>query len=125
LLATASGEGTPLDVLRGQRVAAFCGIGNPAGFRHTLASCGYEVSLFREFPDHHSYTRSDLLSLGEWARQAEVAAVLCTQKDLVKIGLDRLGDKPLYAVRIGLEFLAGLAELESKLQATVPGDGPA
>jgi tetraacyldisaccharide 4'-kinase len=125
LLVASSGEEMPLDSLRGQRIAAFCGIGNPAGFRHTLASCGYEVSLFREFPDHHSYARSDLLSLAEWARQAEIAAALCTQKDLVKIGLDRLGDKPLYAVRVGLHFLAGQSQLESKLQATVPGDGPA
>jgi tetraacyldisaccharide 4'-kinase len=114
-LATASGEDAPLDALGGRRVAAFCGIGNPAGFRHTLASCGYEVSLFREFADHHSYTRSDLLSLAEWARQAEVAAIVCTQKDLVKIGLDRLGDKPLWAVRVGLEFLTGQSALESKL----------
>ena len=119
-LFSSTGEETPLDALRGERVAAFCAIGNPAGFRHTLASCGYEVSLVREFPDHHSYTRSDLLSLAEWARQAEVSAVLCTQKDLVKIGLDRLGDKSLYAVRIGLEFLTGQADLESKLDEIVP-----
>jgi tetraacyldisaccharide 4'-kinase len=107
----------PLDSLRGRHVAAFCGIGNPAGFRHTLASCGYDVSLFREFPDHHAYSRSDLESLADWARQAEVAAVLCTHKDLVKIGLDRLGDKPLFAVSIGVEFQAGLNELQAQLAA--------
>lgn len=118
-LVTARGEATPLAALRGQRVAAFAGIGNPAGFRHTLASCGYEVSLFREFADHHAYARSDLLSLAEWARQAEIAAVLCTQKDLVKIGLDQLGDKPLFAVRVGVEFLAGQSDLERKLQEVV------
>ena len=33
----------PLESLAGQRVAALCGIGNPAGFRHTLATCGYQV----------------------------------------------------------------------------------
>jgi tetraacyldisaccharide 4'-kinase len=109
----------PLDSLRSQRVAAFCGIGNPAGFRHTLASCGYDVSLFREFPDHHPYRRDDLFSLAEWARQAEVAAVLCTSKDLVKIGLDHLGDKPLWAVRVGLKFVAGESELESMLHEAI------
>jgi tetraacyldisaccharide 4'-kinase len=100
-------------------VAAFCGIGNPAGFRHTLASCGYEVSLFREFSDHHAYSRADLVSLAEWARQAEIAAVVCTDKDLVKIGLDRLGDKPLYALRVGIEFVSGQADLEAKLYEVV------
>jgi tetraacyldisaccharide 4'-kinase len=105
--------------LRGHRVAAFCGIGNPAGFRHTLASCGYDVSLFREFADHHDYAKTDIASLDEWARHAQIAAVLCTHKDLVKIGQDRLGDKPLYALRVGLEFLSGQLELESQLEAVV------
>jgi tetraacyldisaccharide 4'-kinase len=45
-----------LGSLAGQRVLAFCGIGNPAGFRHTLAACGYRVVEFLEFPDHHGYT---------------------------------------------------------------------
>jgi tetraacyldisaccharide 4'-kinase len=114
-LVTASGSELPLNTMRGHRVAAFCGIGNPAGFRHTLASCGYEVSLFQEFADHHAYPRTDVASLTDWADQAEVAAVICTHKDLVKLGLDQLGDKPLYALRVGLEFLIGQPELEAKL----------
>jgi tetraacyldisaccharide 4'-kinase len=118
-LVTASGSGTPLDALRGQRVAAFCGIGNPAGFRHTLASCGYEVSLFRDFADHHPYPAADVASLDDWALHAEVAAVLCTHKDLVKIKRDRLGDKPLYALRIGMEFVTGQTELEARLDEVV------
>jgi tetraacyldisaccharide 4'-kinase len=119
VLVTSSGSETPLDALRGQRVAAFCGIGNPAGFRHTLASCGYEVSLFREFADHHAYPAADVASLDDWSRHAEVAAVLCTQKDLVKINRDRLGDKPLYALRIGMEFVTGQNELEAQLDEVV------
>jgi tetraacyldisaccharide 4'-kinase len=114
-LFAASGVETLLDALRKERVAAFCGIGNPAGFRHTLASCGFEVSLFREFADHHAYRQTDIASLVNWANQAEVAAVICTHKDLVKIGMDRLGDKPLYALRVGLEFVSGQSELELKL----------
>jgi tetraacyldisaccharide 4'-kinase len=116
---SSSGEEQELDTLRGRRVAAFCGIGNPAGFRHTLASCGYDVGLFREFADHHPYSRADLDWLATWARQSEVAAVLTTHKDLVKIGLDRLGDKPLWAVRIGLEFQVGESAVEGRLEDDV------
>jgi tetraacyldisaccharide 4'-kinase len=118
-LISASGTATALDAIRGMRVAAFCGIGNPAGFRHTLASCGYEVSLFRQFPDHHAYPPADMASLAQWAQRAEVAAVLCTHKDLVKLGLDRLSDKPLYALRVGLEFVSGQRELESKVEELI------
>jgi len=50
-----------------KRIAAFCGIGNPAGFRHTLKTLGCNVTAWREFPDHHSYTREDVESLKEWA----------------------------------------------------------
>jgi tetraacyldisaccharide 4'-kinase len=119
-LVTASGSEKPLDALHGQRVAAFCGIGNPAGFRHSLASCGYELSLFRQFADHHAYRRDNVASLTDWADHAEVAAVLCTDKDLVKIGLDHLGGKPLYALRVALEFLKGQSELKSILTEITP-----
>ena len=113
----AAGQQRPLESLAGKPVAAFCGIGNPAGFRHTLGACGYRVAAWREFPDHHRYGRGDVESLGAWADGLDVAAVLCTQKDLVKLDLERLGRRPLWAVAIGLEFLAGQAELEAKLAA--------
>ncbi len=120
-LLASDGHQTPLDALAGQRVAAFCGIGNPAGFRHTLESCGYQVAAFREFPDHHDYSRADVESLHSWARsQSDLHAVLCTHKDLVKLSLARLGPQPLRAVTIGIEFLSGQAELETRLAALLP-----
>ena len=54
-LVNSRGQTQPLDVLRGRRVAAFCGLGNPAGFRRTLESTGCEIVVWREFPDHHAY----------------------------------------------------------------------
>ena len=87
LLSSAGGR-EPLDSLQGRPLAAFCGIGNPAGFRHTLAACGYKVAGFREFPDHHAYTPR-LDGLAAWAKESGAAALLCTQKDLVKLPLDR------------------------------------
>lgn len=119
-LLSSSGREEPLESLSGQPVAAFCGIGNPAGFRHTLETCGYQVADFREFPDHHPYTRDDVESLTRWTDRLEVAAVVCTHKDLVKLHVDQLGRRPLWAVRIGLEFLAGREALEGKLLALLP-----
>lgn len=115
-LLSSSGEEQPIDSLAGKRVAAFCGIGNPQGFRHTLKSVGVEVTAFREFVDHHNYTREDIESLSRWAEDANVDAVLCTHKDLVKIGIDRLGSRPLWALTIGLNFTVGEILLEKRLQ---------
>lgn len=111
----ASGQETPPEMLRGQPVAAFCGIGNPRGFRHTLAACGCEVIAWREYPDHHAYSERDATELAAWAESFPVAAVLCTHKDLVKLPLIRLGARPLLAVRVETEFLSGQPDLEKLL----------
>ena len=121
LIACSAAE-QPLGSLAGCPVAAFCGIGNPAGFRHTLDTCGYEVAEFREFPDHHGYDRRDIESLSAWADRLDVAAVLCTHKDLVKLATDRLGKRPLWALRIGLEMLAGREAFEDRLRTLLPHD---
>lgn len=105
-----------LDLLRGQSVAAFCGIGNPAGFRHTLAQCGFEVVAFHEFADHHPYASDELDSLGQQAMEAGAAALVCTHKDLVKVGPAQLASIPLWALTVETEVCAGRAELESRLE---------
>jgi tetraacyldisaccharide 4'-kinase len=114
-LVAADGGECALKALRGMRVAAFCGIGNAAGFRHTLEVCAADVLGFREFGDHHAYDRGDVEGLAAWAGQLDAAALVCTAKDLVKIRLPQLGGRPLWAVAIELEVLTGLAEFEMLL----------
>lgn len=115
----ASGQEQSLESLRGNRVAAFCGIGNPAGFKHTLDRCGVELTGWREFPDHYGYQRNDVAALETWAGEQDVAAVLCTCKDLVKLKVQQLGGRPLWAVSIELDLLAGQASLEARLDEIV------
>jgi len=117
---SSSGAEQPIAALAGQPVAAFCGLGNPAGFRHTLGECGSRVQAFREFPDHHLYDRADVESLVDWAAKLDVAAVACTHKDLAKLELDRLGDRPLWALVVGIEFLDGQDEFEQQLAMLLP-----
>jgi tetraacyldisaccharide 4'-kinase len=119
-LVSADGVRAALEALRGQPVAAFCGIGNPAAFRRTLESCGYQVAGVREFPDHHRYTAADLDRLAAWADSLAVAAILCTGKDLVKVPAGRLGKHPCWALEIGWEFRAGQEPFESRLAALLP-----
>jgi tetraacyldisaccharide 4'-kinase len=117
-LRSADQQTAPLERFAGRPVAAFCGIGNPDGFRHTLAQCGYEVAGFREFPDHHLYTQEDVHRLSAWVESLPASeAVLCAHKDLVKIGVARLGRRPLWAVEISVEIRQGQRELERCLQS--------
>ncbi len=111
----------PLERLAGTRVAAFCGIGNPEGFRRTLASLGVSPLAFRAFPDHHAYSREDVSDLAEWAKTAGAELVLTTQKDSVKLRVPGLGSVPLYALRIGLDVLGDPSSLDEALARLVPG----
>jgi tetraacyldisaccharide 4'-kinase len=104
-LRTASGGPGPLESLHGRKVAAFCGIGNPAAFRHTLAAAGATTVGFQSFADHHAYAPDDLASLAAWAEKTTADLVVTTLKDLVRIRADTLGRLPLAAVEITLEPL--------------------
>jgi tetraacyldisaccharide 4'-kinase len=118
-LLSSSGKTAPVASLVGQRVSAFCGIGNPAGFRHTLEQCGYQFGGLREFPDHHAFGQDDIASLGRQAREGRAPALVCTHKDLVKLGTDQIDGVPLWAVEIGLEILTGQTALEERLDAAI------
>ncbi|NOY43089.1 MAG: tetraacyldisaccharide 4'-kinase [Planctomycetes bacterium] len=118
-LVNSAGETLSLDLLSRERVGAFCGIGNPAGFRHTLESLGCELVAWREFPDHYRYTPEDLESLTRWAAEADL--VLCTRKDLVKLRDVAMGDVPVWALGIELRFLVGEEALKCKLGAVTGG----
>jgi tetraacyldisaccharide 4'-kinase len=107
-LVNCSGQEESLATIRDQRVAAFCGIGNPAGFRHTLAQCDVHLEAFREFPDHFPYSPLVLQELEQWVSSAgRLHAVLCTRKDLVKIPRPKLANVPLRALDVELEITAG------------------
>jgi tetraacyldisaccharide 4'-kinase len=124
-LVDAEGNAEPRETLDGRRVAAFCGIGNPEGFRRTLMGLGVNLDAtggLRTFPDHHPYAAADVADLNRWARDRGAELVLTTQKDLVKLRGDALGGAPLRALRIGLEVLDGGAALEQALDRVRPRD---
>jgi tetraacyldisaccharide 4'-kinase len=109
-----------LETLPGQKVAAFCGIGNPEGFRRTLNGLGMNLVGFRAFPDHHAYSSSDVADLSAWLKAQGADLALTTQKDLVKLRTLSLGPVPLHALRIGLEVMEGRNLLEEALEALLP-----
>jgi tetraacyldisaccharide 4'-kinase len=118
-LRSVAGEVAPLELLVGKRLAAFCGIGNPEGFRHALDTCGYDVCGFESFPDHHAYAQSDVKDLARFASRVGADAILCTHKDLVKVAslLDSARElgRPLWALEVGVRVAAGQADFEALL----------
>lgn len=68
--------------LKGRKVFAFAGIGNPQKFYDLLRSAGALVMATCDFPDHYFYTRFDIEQLKE---KASKLTLVTTAKDAVKI----------------------------------------
>jgi tetraacyldisaccharide 4'-kinase len=106
--------------LKGERVLAVSGIGNPESFRRLLVAAGAMVVDHCAFPDHHAYSQDDLGRIRRSAEQAGVDRIVTTEKDAVKLapiiqtlfpseGEGRVRGT-IWAVRIDLQWLEGFEE---------------
>lgn len=117
-LRSASGEFRPLLELAAQRPLAFCGIGNPAGFQRLLADSRVACEPIA-FTDHHHYGPVDFRRLALAADAMQATCFVTTQKDLVKLPGDQLLGRPVWAVEIAAEIVAGGELLDAAL-GTLP-----
>jgi tetraacyldisaccharide 4'-kinase len=77
-------DDAPVAALRGRRVYAFAGIGDPARFFRSLRACGIDVAAERAFSDHHPFSQRDITELQEAAARDGLALVT-TEKDLARL----------------------------------------
>jgi tetraacyldisaccharide 4'-kinase len=80
-------DSVSLDRLRGQRVLAFAGIGDPARFFATLRASGVDVIEERIFADHHPFTLDEIERLISTAA-AKSLVLVTTEKDMARIRSD-------------------------------------
>jgi tetraacyldisaccharide 4'-kinase len=95
------GGPVPVEVLRGKRLHAVAGIGNPARFFATLRELGLDV-VPHPFPDHHVFLPRDL-------EFPDRDFVLMTEKDAVKCRSFARADS--VALRVEARVDARLADL--------------
>jgi len=95
--------------LKGKKVFAFCGIGNPEAFFNTIKSLGMSLVESRIYNDHHNYSAEDIADIYEEARYLEVDLILTTQKDWTKTSLlAEIGSEiPFAWLQIELSFISG------------------
>jgi tetraacyldisaccharide 4'-kinase len=70
--------------LRGKKVLAFAGIGDPAKFFATLDAAGIDAPVRRGFGDHHRYSVAEARALLREAERGGLA-LLTTEKDLARL----------------------------------------
>jgi tetraacyldisaccharide 4'-kinase len=79
-------EEASVAALRGKRVLAFAGIGDPARFFRTLRASGIEVVAEKTFADHHPFSHGEIEALAAAAKRDGLTLVT-TEKDLARLRL--------------------------------------
>ncbi len=74
-----------LHLLKGKRLLAVCGIGNPKAFADTLRRCQPKCVKLLAFPDHHRYTPKDIRQIQDCANQTQADLIVTTRKDEQKL----------------------------------------
>jgi tetraacyldisaccharide 4'-kinase len=126
---TADGAESGLDQLRGQRLFAFCGIGNPQSFFRTVERLEGVLTGSRAYDDHYCYAAGDLDEIRKEAAARDASLILTTQKDWTKISrLAGSRDHPPVAyLAVELQITAGTqaltALIDSVLGSTMPTAG--
>jgi tetraacyldisaccharide 4'-kinase len=110
----AASESKPPDALKGERVVALSGIGNPDSFRRLLESLGATVIDHCIYPDHHRYSIQDIRRVEKVAGSLRADHVVTTEKDAVKLQLlrDSVPLSGMWVLRIDVNWLEGWKEWE-------------
>jgi tetraacyldisaccharide 4'-kinase len=99
---------------------AFCGIGNPDGFRKTLESAEVPILELVAFPDHHHYDQSDIQKLTATAEKLGTKALITTLKDLVKIEPGWVSSMSVVALNIEAQVTSGKESLAEAISKVTP-----
>jgi len=115
-----------LESLKGRKVFAFCGIGNPQAFLNTINMLGCDVVGSRVYDDHHYYNSDDAATIYEQAMCSKAELILTTQKDWTKIAPLCVSGKeiPLAYLAIELKFISGEDKLRDLIESTLAGKIP-
>ncbi|RLE17915.1 MAG: tetraacyldisaccharide 4'-kinase [Acidobacteria bacterium] len=76
--------------LKGNRMVAFSGIGNPLSFKAELITAGIEIPRAFGFPDHAVPSPARLAKVNAVAMEEKVAYIVTTEKDWVKLARESI-----------------------------------
>ena len=82
-------DSTAVESLKGRRILAFAGIGDPEKFFATAVEAGIEVAQRHAFADHHRFTAEEAAELIMQAEHSGLA-ILTTEKDHARMAGDPL-----------------------------------
>lgn len=115
-----TGESHPLKWLKGKKVVAFAGIGNPEAFFSDISVLGGTIVEQVSFPDHHDFSQADIDRLVKFGRLTRADALVTTQKDMQRVEAFLPLDTPVVSLNINMKFEEGGEEaLAEKLREVI------
>jgi tetraacyldisaccharide 4'-kinase len=102
-----SDERLPLEWLNGKFIGALSAIAAPESFEAALNKLGAKIEISRHYADHHRFSRGDLLTFASRCERRDLAAIITTEKDSVRLPRVEKLDVPVYFLRVEIEILTG------------------
>jgi tetraacyldisaccharide 4'-kinase len=117
-----SGQKITIEQLKGRKIFAFCGIGNPDAFLSTIKSIGANLAGAKIYDDHHHYTDADLDDIHAKANRCGADFVLSTQKDRTHYATGTAQYKiPFAYLAVEMKFIAGEDKLKQLIEDALEG----
>ena len=66
-------------------ILSLCAIGDPESFKKTLELLKIDSKEFLIYPDHYPFKKRDVHKINQFINKNGVDAILCTEKDLIKL----------------------------------------
>ncbi|MBI3583549.1 MAG: tetraacyldisaccharide 4'-kinase [Nitrospinae bacterium] len=102
--------------VKGKKGLAFCGIASPDSFKNSVKEAGIDIKGFVSFEDHYQFTRKDIESLINKARETGSEILITTEKDAVRLKEFEPISFPIWILKIRMEISEGKEILLSKIR---------
>jgi len=102
--------------IENRKLGVFCGIARPWRFRETIQVLKGKEVLFSSFKDHEVPSLKKLVAFADQAKAKGADALICTEKDFLKLPSSLSLPLPLYQVRIEVDVTYGQEEWRLFLQ---------
>jgi tetraacyldisaccharide 4'-kinase len=119
---TMTGEKITIEQLKGKKIFAFCGIGNPNAFLNTIRNTDANLVGSKIYNDHHRYTDSDVDDIHGQANRLGADLILSTQKDHTQYAIRNTQyEIPFAYLAVEIKFTSGEDKLKQLIEDALAG----
>jgi tetraacyldisaccharide 4'-kinase len=116
----ANGKKIIPEALKGKRIFAFCGIGNPHSFITTIRDLGCEIAGSKIYNDHYRYREEDINEILSHSKKSDADFIITTEKDWTKIDfLEVINSESASIIgylKIELNFISGEEKIRGLIE---------